>query len=320
MKFFKKILSLLILFVALSIPALIFAEGDGPVRFFSSTGHTLQGQFLTFYESVGDAEFLFGAPITESFFYETINRDVQFFENVRLEISADGSAVEISSIGSHFYEKDENSISKTPFNILGCSRYSENEGFDSRVCFEFRSFYEEYGAEAFFGYPISEMIEENGVLKQYFEKVVFEWHPENDENKVVLGDLGNQYLSILNIDVNDFSLSDQILELEKKDTTLIGYVTFDKDIIIKGMSQKMFVFVTNKFDVPQKNVTVEAQFTYPNGKVYEETLALTNDLGLTTFEFSVPENNDLGDGRVYAEVKMLNESHEFIVLSSFLLK
>ena len=320
MKFFRKILSFIFLFIFLCSPKLISAQDDGPVRFFSSTGHTLQGEFLAFYESVEDAEFLFGAPITESFYYATIEREVQFFENVRLEKNDKLNIVEISSIGSHFFEKDLNSVSKIPFNLFGCSRYSDEDGFDSRVCFEFRSFYEKYGAENFFGYPISEMFEENGMIKQYFENVVMEWHPENDESSVVLGNLGRQYLSILNIDVNDFALSDQILELEKMDENLIGYVSFDKEAIEPGMSQKLFVYVTNKFDFPQKNVTVDAVFTYPNGKIYEETLALTNDIGLTTFEFSVPENSQLGEGRVFVEVHMMNEAHEFVVFSSFLIK
>lgn len=320
MKFSKIIIFFFLIIIFVISPLPIFAQESGPVRFFSSTGHSLQGQFLTFYESVNDAEFLFGAPITESFYYETIEREVQFFENVRLEINPDENSVEISSIGSHFYENNDSVVEKTPFTLFGCSQYSSDEGFDYRVCLEFRTFYEKYGAEEFFGFPISEMIQENGIIKQYFEKVVLEWHPENDEEIIILGNLGTQYMSIINIDLDDFSLSDQILELEKKDKNIIGYVTFDKDVIVSGSSQKMFVYVINKFDVAQKGVTIEAKFTYPNGKVYEEILALTNDLGLSTFEFSIPENNDLGDGRVFAEVHMMNEAHEFVVYSSFLIK
>jgi hypothetical protein len=45
---------------------------------------------------------------------------------------------------------------------------------------------------AIFGYPISEPIQENGLLVQYFQRNRFEYHPQNANSRfdVLLGLLG----------------------------------------------------------------------------------------------------------------------------------
>lgn len=52
---------------------------------------------------------------------------------------------------------------------------------------EFREHYVRYGSVLVFGYPISDPMYEDGLLVQYFERAVLEYHPENPPDWRVLG-------------------------------------------------------------------------------------------------------------------------------------
>jgi hypothetical protein len=60
---------------------------------------------------------------------------------------------------------------------------------------QFADYWRERGGLARFGYPISRPIPIRGILSQFFERAVFEWHPENDgfQHDVLLRLLGNEY-------------------------------------------------------------------------------------------------------------------------------
>ena len=64
------------------------------------------------------------------------------------------------------------------------------------VAFAFLEFYEDHGGPALFGYPITEwIIETNGRIVQYFERVKLEWYPENPPGqRVQPGMLGVIYV------------------------------------------------------------------------------------------------------------------------------
>ncbi len=51
------------------------------------------------------------------------------------------------------------------------------EQTDAYLCFGFRSYWHQYGGLEIFGYPITNEIEENGMVVQYFQRARFEWHP-----------------------------------------------------------------------------------------------------------------------------------------------
>jgi alpha/beta superfamily hydrolase len=70
-----------------------------------------------------------------------------------------------------------------------CSTFEET---GQEVCFEFLRYWAEHGGLAQQGYPISERMEERSptdgktYMVQYFERAVFEMHPENDAANMVL--------------------------------------------------------------------------------------------------------------------------------------
>ena len=78
---------------------------------------------------------------------------------------------------------------------VGCMDFEET-GYE--ICFPFLEYWQEHGGLAQQGYPISGRFEERspvdgkGYLVQYFERAVFEVHPENEKpHDVLLSLLGN---------------------------------------------------------------------------------------------------------------------------------
>ena len=60
----------------------------------------------------------------------------------------------------------------------------------------FREYWETHGGLFIFGYPITGVFMDNGLWKQYFERAIFEWHPESDDLwKVQLRRLGAKALA-----------------------------------------------------------------------------------------------------------------------------
>lgn len=68
-------------------------------------------------------------------------------------------------------------------------RHFPETGYD--VGHAFLDFWRQYGGLAVFGYPLSNELDENGRTVQYFERAVFEFHPENPpDHRVLLRLLG----------------------------------------------------------------------------------------------------------------------------------
>lgn len=288
------------------------AQEDAPERVFVATGFGLSGEYLEFYDSFEDAELLFGAPITDVFFSNEFQREVQFFEKARLERSDDGENVQISPIGELYYDHslDANAIDATSW--LGCSRYSRVEGYDDAVCFEFRKFLNNHGGVDVFGLPISPMIEENGMIVQYFQHFLLEWHAEDMEEPIQVGDLGRKYFRLLNLDV-----ASALNSLDEGAEEVI-YATLAKVRVGVGEEQELSVFVSDALGNALRGVAIRVTITYPNGKVYEEFLPQTNDLGLSVFAFSIAEGNEtLGEEELVLIDVFVGDETEPRLVNSF---
>jgi hypothetical protein len=69
-----------------------------------------------------------------------------------------------------------------------CTFYPET---GKSVCHGFRDYFNQYGGVRIFGYPISNEFIEDGMTVQYFERNVFEYHPNNPADwRVLLRRLG----------------------------------------------------------------------------------------------------------------------------------
>ena len=203
---FTRLLAILSLLV-LVIPAL--AAGAGPslaqeeTRLFPETGKTVKGRFLRYWiEHGGLAQQ--GFPISEEM-QEVSDTDgktymVQYFERAVFEFHPDEKPefqVLLSLLGTFFYQAKYGSTgapNQTPNNEAGSVLVPET---GKRLGGKFLEYWQKNGGLAQQGYPISDEFNEVSDLNgqtykvQYFQRAVFEFHPEEKpEFQVLLSQLG----------------------------------------------------------------------------------------------------------------------------------
>jgi hypothetical protein len=163
---------------------------SSPSRCFGSTGHTVSGNFLRYFEAMGGVDRL-GYPITEPF--ELEGRQVQYFEFARLEDHPDNPgqpAIKLSMLGEHLGRRQPPlSPGRVPPAFDRDSRYYPQMGH--AVSGDFLSFFDQNGALDRFGFPIAEPLEEEGKLVQDFQRARLIWnldHPPGE--RVTLEPIG----------------------------------------------------------------------------------------------------------------------------------
>ena len=203
----RKLVSLMVSVLAFSfllapLPGLSAAQPGS--RFFAETGYTVQGKFLAYWESHGGLAQQ-GYPLSDEF-SEISQLDgksytVQYFERAVFELHPENAGtpyeVLLSLLGVYEYQQ----------------RYSPAGAFNQRVSTDnpryfpetghtvggkFRAYWERNGGLAQQGYPLSDELTEVSTLDgkpytvQYFERAVFELHPENagTPHEVLLTQLG----------------------------------------------------------------------------------------------------------------------------------
>ncbi len=191
-------------------------------RYFPETQHYLSFGFKEFWLRSGGLP-VFGFPITEEFSEQSLGqsqlRTAQYFERQRFEYHAEFAGtpyeVELGRLGAENAAK-RNLTGTQPFQpavipstAVGdtCRYFDETH---HNICGDFLAYWQGHGLDlgdpgiayreslALFGYPISEPFVEtdSGLLVQYFERAVFEYHPNNaDPYKVELRRLGAEQIA-----------------------------------------------------------------------------------------------------------------------------
>jgi hypothetical protein len=175
--------------------------------YYAETGHSLQLGFKGYWERHGGLP-VFGYPMTEE--YDEWNADIgrfrvtQYLERQRFEWhwENEGTPYQVL-LGRLGYEHAArlNLLETDPFRYLGndegpdagCVYFRETGHY---ACHDFLVYWQEHGLDfgdpgtsfreslALFGYPLSEPFtttnaDDHTVVTQYFERAVFELHPEN---------------------------------------------------------------------------------------------------------------------------------------------
>ncbi|NUM48700.1 MAG: hypothetical protein HUU38_28670 [Anaerolineales bacterium] len=280
---------------------------------FPQTGHTITGEFLTFYQQVPNPELVYGYPITEQMTSKE-GLIVQYFQKVRFELHPEqptGQQVQLTPLGRLMYKPGTPfSISKNP---ATCRTF--DSGFD--VCYSFLEFFDQQGGLPQFGLPISEVEEREGRLVQYFEYARLEWHPDSVEaglsQEVQLSYLGRQYFDQFG---EEASLLWPLEGSFGQDVVSVRVHAFPVQAVVSpGESQVVYVIVQdqNLNPIPAMNVTL--QMTYPGGATTTLPLPLTNEFGYTSGQ--VPFAPQDGIGIVEIEVSALNAAFEAKTRTSF---
>jgi len=178
-----------------TVPALAQGASGAGVRYFVATGHNVQGQFLTFFDRFG-GEAILGSPRTEAFMENGLK--VQYFQRAKMEYhpyNALAYQVQLALLGDLLGYRTP-AIAPLAIPAAGNSqrRYYPLTGHS--VCYGFLQYLDTHGGLDVFGYPITEVLMENGTVVQYFQRAKMAWHPENAYgSQITLGNLGDEYIT-----------------------------------------------------------------------------------------------------------------------------
>jgi photosystem II stability/assembly factor-like uncharacterized protein len=167
------------------------------VTYYAVVGHSIPEPFLSFWKAHGGLP-VFGYPRTEPIHEGGVL--VQYFQRARFEYHPGIHGVVLTPLGSAFTKgRSFGTVARFkngPLRIyVPQTRHSLGKPF--------LDFWQKHGGAAVFGYPISEVVqEENGdgtgtaYVTQYFQNARLEYHPEAKDARfsVQLGLLGDQLL------------------------------------------------------------------------------------------------------------------------------
>ena len=178
---------------------LVSAESKCPgcdssrARFFEATGHSVSGQWLTFYDRVGGLDVM-GYPRSEVGFDPSAGQWVQYFQRAVLEWHSENPpAHQVLGrlLADEVYPGADEPLDSAPPSARsyaffpaspdrptglghGVGNYAPDGTYVG-----FRAFFEGHGGGQTFGYPKEEPKLRQGRWTQRFQAAVFEHHPEN---------------------------------------------------------------------------------------------------------------------------------------------
>lgn len=144
-------------------------------QYFASTGKTVNGDFLNYYNKYGLSRI--GFPVSE----ETTENGtkVQYFERVRMEfhpeLAKSGYNVMLTRLGVQISTGSQFATS-APFASTASKAYIAETKHSLGE--PFLSYWKKNGGVELYGYPISEPIKQDGMTVQWFERARMEYHPE----------------------------------------------------------------------------------------------------------------------------------------------
>ncbi|MCC6147525.1 MAG: hypothetical protein IT308_08160 [Anaerolineaceae bacterium] len=286
MKAIKIAIPFLLLGLILTVlPGAALAQAEDPL-YFEETGHTVQGEFLRFYQSASDPLLLFGYPITDEIVDPTNMQTSQYFQRVRLDLvnSPSGIQVKLAPLGEilHKAGTPEVPISK---NSPVCRLFSTGH----TVCYAFLQFYDRFNGEVFFGKPISEVEQEGNRYVQYFEFVRMEWRPELPQGqRVALADLGKVYYDY-RIGLQEFTRPDPaIINHSIQDIVVRAFV--NRALAAANAPQDLYIIAQDQYLQPVEGASVNIAVLLPNGRQELYRAPLTDRDGISHLTFQV---NDL---------------------------
>jgi hypothetical protein len=279
-----------------------------PPRYFSQTGHSVRDEFLAYFDAYG-GERIFGYPITEDFFdrIESGCR-VQYFQNCRMDLVPNlfGSPqIRLAPLGELLgFRAPPIPPSDIPPDNDPYRRYYQQTGHT--LGYAFKTFFDFNGGLDIFGYPITELMVENGLIVQYFQKAKMEWHPERpNEERVQLASLGETYFRAAGLNLALLGRAEPIQAEEAAQTPdliptvwsplrrqvkqLIVYTSLRKTIVSTHGDQSVSVYAADQDGQAISGATVMCTVRYPyEDRVLAMPVTDTNGRSYLTFQLANP--------------------------------
>jgi hypothetical protein len=255
-------------------------------QYFPQTGHTVQGDFLRFFNTRGGLE-IFGYPLTEVFIEN--GRQVQYFQKARMEAhpeNPDPRRIELGMLGTQlgYGEPPIPTADIPPANDPNRRYYSET---GHTIVYAFLKYFDLHGGLEILGYPITEYKQENGRLVQYLQRARIEWHPELPSDKrVQLGNLGEVYattrLDPSLLQPGPAALAPNVPQITSLRTT----ASLRYAITGQTGQQTLHVYVLDQRDKPVQGAASVAVVRFPSGD-RSETLPPTDANGHSQVSFDL---------------------------------
>ncbi len=258
--------------------------------YFPETGHNIKGEFLKFYNGVGDPKLVFGYPITEQITSKD-GRTVQYFQRARFELGSNllgQGRIQLTSLGKAIY-KPGGQLNIN--NSSGCQLFFT--GY--RVCFAFLDFYKANGGGAQFGNPISPFEYHENLIVQYFEKARFEWRADRpDGQRVVITDLGRAYFDQLGEDQAHLKPVNPLNATINPVLSIKVRAFVQKSVTLSSGQQTVYVVVQSQTLQAVSNATGNATVHWPDGRTAEYSFTTNNSgIGSVTFNFTNQKQGEL---------------------------
>ncbi len=260
---------------------------DAETRFFPETGHFVSGEFLKKYLLAAHPEVVYGPPITEPFYSDKAQRIVQYFENARFELYPENPPelrVRVTPLGQMLLYHQQATALEIPYPLGRCRSFPET-GFS--VCYEFLDFFEKNGGVRIFGYPISDVVVQDGLIVQTFQLLRIEWVGTTASNSAIrVSPLGRRYFSLVKED-------QRLLAAVSANNNAPQYVqslsvrAFPQKAVapLTGM-QSIYVLTQDQSDRPVANVQITLRIYLPDGsEAYPPSPKLSDANGIARFDF-----------------------------------
>jgi len=252
--------------VALALTETVSAQTQTPPsQYFPQTGHTVQGDFMRFFNTRGGLA-IFGYPLTEAFVQN--GRLVQYFQRVRMEAHPEDPVpyqVQLGLLGSELgYATQAISAANVPSANDPNRRYFPQTGHT--VSLAFREYFDAHGGLDIFGYPIAEFELEGKRIIQYFQRAKMEWHPELPPGqRVQLGNLGEIYATT-RLDPSLLQPGASTLAPNVQQVTSIRATASLRQAVTGASGQQiLYVYVVDQRDKPVQGASSHAVVRFPSG-------------------------------------------------------
>lgn len=239
--------------IALVLAAAAIGTAQEPVRYFDESGHNVSGAFLEFFDANGGIA-IFGYPITEAF-EDDAGQIVQYFQRARFEWDAAAETVRLGDLGLELRAPDP---PQPPEAFSAAERYFPETGH--AIGWEFRAFYEANGDRAIFGLPITDLLIEDDVVVQYFERARFEWrYPETPARPVRLTQIGSFVFAQSGLDPRLRQPGQLPPGRVRRVTALDGQASVARPVLAPGEAQTVYVRVADQVGEPVSDASVRVE-------------------------------------------------------------
>ncbi len=283
---FQLIAGAIVIVMLLSASSVMSVQAQAqPSRYFPETGHTVAGEFLSFFNARGGLK-IFGYPITDAFDWN--GRRIQYFQRARMELHPENPfpyRVQLGLLGDELGHRDNTPavpVSNDPYRRY----FPETKHV---VAYAFLDFYDSNGGLDIFGYPITDFTLEPGQrIVQYFQRARFEWHPElSGDQRVQLGDLGTIHFDSAGFDPSlKRPTTPGIPSTPTPPISLRVAASVRTSITPRSGDQTLYVYVTDQTGQPIASASVTFIVRESSGN-RTFTMPPTDTNGYTSYTFDV---------------------------------